>query len=381
VAAVLEKAMTYVWGLMTLFVLPLPFLAARAARCLRDLPELGMFSPRMSGPGSSPGPDWGTFSPPISIIIPARNEASNLGYLLPSLQALRYPGPFEVIVVDDNSSDRTAEVAREHGAILIPAPPLTPGWLGKPLACHTGAQSARFDWLLFTDADTLHHPDGPVRAVRYAQENDLDGLSLFLDERTYGLADKLAMTAAFAGLFAGLSPGRPLLNGQYILIRKEAYFRSGGFEAVRSETLEDLALAHRLAACGLRVPTIWSAGAAEVSMYTSFAHLWHGLSRLGSGSLKWSGPGGWLTALFITGTLTPILLLLLALLGLAPLALVLACWLVVCLSLWPWTRRSGSPAMVLGLPFGALLVQMAACWGLVSTWLGRGVRWKERLVH
>ncbi len=359
-----------VWALVASFVLPFAPLSLLGWRRLRSLPTL-------------PAPvqaETGFSLPPISIIIPARDEAHNLRILLPSLQALRYPAPYEIIVIDDNSSDRTAQVATEFGARLLPAGNLPAGWLGKPRACHLGAHAAAHDWLLFTDADTRHHPDGPARALRYALANGLDGLSLFLEQRDTGLAEKLALTAAFAGLFAGHAAGRPLLNGQYILLHREAYFRSGGFAAVRSEKLEDLALAHRLAACGLRAPTIWAARAAEVRMYAGLPHLWQGLTRLGAGSLKWAGRGGWLTALFITGGLTPVLLLSLALFGQAPLGWVLLSWLVVCASFLPWARRAGSAALALGLPFGALLVQLAASWGLVRTRFGAGVRWKARLV-
>jgi hypothetical protein len=375
------------WVVMSAFVLPFPWLAIQAARRMRALPALppqGLASLEASGPEAPTDPEDhgpGAFGSGISILIPARNEAHNLAALLPSLGALHFPAPYEIIVIDDGSSDGTAQIAAEFDARLVTISELPAGWLGKPHACHLGAQAASFDWLLFTDADTRHHPDGPARAVQYSVDHGLDGLSLFLNENNAGLAEKLAMTAAFAGLFAGMAPGRPLLNGQYILLRREAYHRSGGFEAVRSEKLEDLALAHRLAACGLQVPTIWGSGAAEVRMYGGFQHLWHGLTRLGAGSLKWAGPGGWLTALFITGALTPVLLVPVALFGLAPAGWVLLTWVLVCVFFLPLARRAGSPALALGMPFGALLVQLAASWGLVSIWLGRGVRWKERLVR
>ena len=90
--------------------------------------------------------------------MPARNEAVNLTHLLPTLTALIYDGPYEVIVVDDDSTDATAQVAVACGAQVISLHELPPGWRGKPHACHRGAQEARGEWSLFVDADTLHGP-------------------------------------------------------------------------------------------------------------------------------------------------------------------------------------------------------------------------------
>ncbi len=128
----------------------------------------------------------------LSIIIPARNEEQNLPALLRSLatQAMR---PCEIIVVNDASTDRTTEVAREFGARVINSQPLPEGWRGKTWACHQGAQAARGELLLFLDADTWFEPGGlrrvladydggafsvgPFHAVRRAYED----LSMFFN--------------------------------------------------------------------------------------------------------------------------------------------------------------------------------------------------------
>ena len=318
--------------------------------------------------------------PSLSIIIPARNEEANLHLLLPSLLALDYPGPHEIIVVDDNSTDRTARVAQNLGAHVVCAGQLPPGWLGKPHACHRGAESVTGDWLLFTDADTVHTLYGPRSAVSYALEHNLDGVSVFLRHETFGVVDRLVLLAAFAGLYAGMQTAHPVLNGQYILIRREAYFQSGGFAAVRNEPLEDLALAHLLKEVGLHVPLLRGAAAGSVQMYQNLRHLWNGMTRIGAGSLKWGGMGGLLTALYITGALIPILAVPASLFSEMPLGLVIVLWGLSIGVLIPWGVRFGSWRLALLAPFGALFVQIAAVWGLISGILGRGVVWKGRKV-
>jgi hypothetical protein len=102
----------------------------------------------------------------------------------------------------------------------------------------------------------------------------------------------------------------PLINGQYILIKKSVYTASGGFAAVRTEMIEDVALAHHLAAAGRRLPIFRGELAGSVRMYGSVAQMWHGLTRLGAGSLKWAGHGRWLTTAYITAVMSPFIALL-----------------------------------------------------------------------
>ncbi|MCB9423455.1 MAG: glycosyltransferase, partial [Ardenticatenaceae bacterium] len=207
--------------------------------------------------------------PSVSIIVPARNEAANLPRLLPSLGRLEYPGPVEMIVVDDNSVDETAVMTQNAGVKLIQLDHLPEGWLGKPHACHHGAAEASGDWLLFTDADTEHTPDGLARAMQYALDHELDGLTFHLGHITNGWLDSVTLLAAFAGLFAGLPQKHASMNGQYILLRRDVYQNSGGFAAVRQEPLEDLALGRYLHGLGYRVPMLRGEDVAQVAMYTS----------------------------------------------------------------------------------------------------------------
>jgi glycosyltransferase involved in cell wall biosynthesis len=319
--------------------------------------------------------------PMLSIIVPARNEAANLPYLLSSLQRLSYPGACEVIVVDDHSTDTTAKIAATYGARVIRLDCLPAGWRGKPHASHQGALVARGAWLLFTDADTLHRPTGPARAVACAVHNGLDGLSLFLRQDCRSQIERLPLMAAFAGLFAGLGPASNLLNGQFILLRRDVYRDSGGFAAVRLETQDDLALGKRLSQLGYHVPMMRGEEAGSVRMYAGAAQVWHGMSRLGSNTLRWSGFGAVLTGLFISALMSPLIVAIGVLSGRLDRKWLLATYLSAAISMVTWGRRFGSASSALLAPMGALWVQAAATWGLISRSLGRNLHWKGRPVN
>jgi cellulose synthase/poly-beta-1,6-N-acetylglucosamine synthase-like glycosyltransferase len=318
--------------------------------------------------------------PSLSIIIPARNEAKNLQRLLPSLRALDYPGEVEIIVVDDQSSDTTAEVAARLGARVEKVESVPVGWHGKPHACHVGALSARGDWLLFTDADTVHAHDSARRAVSFAQDHALDGLTLFLKQASNTILDGAVLMTAFAGLFAGVRETNRLMNGQYILLRRNVYVASGGFESVRNQPLEDLAMGNRLRSMRYTVVALNGETAATVRMYDSPEQMWHGMTRLGAGSLEWSGSGSLLTVLFTTALVSPLLVLLGVLTGSLRLAWLPITWLAASASVLPFARRFGSLWLTALAPIGALFVLLAAVWGLAARILGLGVHWRGRHV-
>jgi len=318
--------------------------------------------------------------PSLSIIVPARNEAANLPRLLSSLNAIRYPGPYEVIVVDDNSCDQTACLAEQAGARVIRLDHLPDGWLGKPYACHQGAQAARGEWLLFTDADTVHSVGGPAKAVDHATVRQLDGLSAFIGQSFSGSWDRLALMTAYAGLFFSLQPNQGALNGQYILLNRSAYEACGGFQLVAREPIEDVALGRHLRKKGYIVPLYRSTEIASVHMYSDRKNLWQGLSRLGSGTLSWLGAGAIVTALLITGTMVPILAMLNALRRGRKAPMAMASWLAITMGFLPWARRFETFSLAFLAPFGALIVQAAGVWGLIARLSGRGVPWKDRSV-
>jgi chlorobactene glucosyltransferase len=318
--------------------------------------------------------------PSLSIIVPARNEAENLQHLLPSLQALRYDGKLEVIVVDDNSADETAVIAQQYDARVIRLTDLPPGWLGKPHAICHGASAARGDWLLFTDADTIHAPNGPEEAVRYAVNQGLDGLSLFLEQECRGVGDRLALMAAFAGLFTAWKRNSAYLNGQYMLIRRDVYEKSGGITAVRHEALEDVALGHHLQKEGYNVQMMRGEKAAKVRMYQDNQQMWHGMNRLGSQSLRFSGLRSLLTVFFITIAMNPLLVFLAVISGKARRRWLPLTWGAVFVGFLPWAKRYGSFWYATLSPIGALIVQVAGFWGLLRRAFRKGINWKGRMV-
>ena len=305
----------------------------------------------------------------------------NLQIVLPSLGHIYYPGKLEILVVDDHSSDETARIAESYGVQTLRLRNDIPsGWKGKPYACHQGALLAKGDWLLFTDADTVHVREGIAKAICYAQTTNLDGLSLFLAHQSPSRINNLVLDAAFAGLFAGWGTTNDMLNGQFILVRREVYFDSGGFASVRNEALEDVALGHLFARLGYHLPVMRGDDIAVVHMYATYKQMFNGLSRLGSGTLRWQGMWVSLTALHIAALVSPLVTLIGVLFGRLKWFWLPVTWSMASLSLLPWSRRSGDDKFALLAPFGAFIVLLALIYGLISRILGAGVLWKGRRV-
>jgi 4,4'-diaponeurosporenoate glycosyltransferase len=209
----------------------------------------------------------------LSIIIPARNEEQNLPTLLRSLaaQSIR---PREIIVVDDASTDRTAELAREHGARVVNSQPLPDGWRGKTWACHQGAQAATGELLLFLDADTWFEPDGLQQVLAEFQAAGGGVLSVAPHHAVRDFHEQfsaffnlvmLAGTGAFTLRGDRLGP-RGLL-GQFMLIERAAYQRVGGHEAVKARILENFWLAEQLRTAGVPLRCRGGRGVFSFRMY------------------------------------------------------------------------------------------------------------------
>src|SRR5438874_4327480 len=170
-------------------------------------------------------------APALSVIVPARNEEVSLGKCLQSI--VNQDGPlFEVIVVDDASTDSTNQIARSFpGVRVVDAARLAAGSSGKCNALATGARVARGEWLLFTDADTVHLPGSLARSLREAQQKGADLLSYSPQQEVHDFWEKAAMPVVFAELTSAYrtaeinDPASPAAaaNGQYILVRREAY--------------------------------------------------------------------------------------------------------------------------------------------------------------
>jgi 4,4'-diaponeurosporenoate glycosyltransferase len=204
----------------------------------------------------------------VSIIIPARNEERNLPTLLRSLtsQSVR---PREIVVVDDDSTDRTAEIARQFGATVVSSQPLPDGWRGKTWACWQGARVASGDLLLFVDADTWFEPDGLLRILNGRADGVLSVGPYHAVRRPYEQLSaffNLLMTAG-TGAFR-LSGGEPNgLFGQMLLVARGDYGRVQGHEAVKGRILENFYLAERFRKHGIHLRCVVGKGATAFRMY------------------------------------------------------------------------------------------------------------------
>lgn len=193
----------------------------------------------------------------LTVIVPARNEEDSLGACLESLVAqseevFHLGRDWELIVVDDGSTDRTAEIARSFpGVTLLQADRLQPGWTGKANAIWTAARKARGKWLLFTDADTIHEPGDLHRGMHEAARNKVGMLSYSPRQIVSGLFQRTLMPLVFCELALGYPPAKvsdpnqrvAAANGQFLLVEREAYRRLGGHAAVKDRVLEDVELA------------------------------------------------------------------------------------------------------------------------------------------
>ncbi|HOR28157.1 MAG TPA: glycosyltransferase family 2 protein [Candidatus Sumerlaeota bacterium] len=231
-------------------------------------------------------------APFISVCIPARNEEHNVGPLLESLARQAYPC-YEVLLLDDCSEDRTAEIALAIAARyphlrVLQGRPLESGWIGKPHACRQLAAAARGDWLLFTDADTEFARGTLTMAMRRARARHSDLLSglprlvaVTIWER---LSVPLLQTMALGGIpfrwMERLNHRRAAAaSGAFILIRRAAYDAVGGHEAVRGEIVDDLNLARAVKRAGFRTHLTDVTRHVRCRMYRSRAEVWEGFSK------------------------------------------------------------------------------------------------------
>lgn len=225
--------------------------------------------------------------PTVSVIVPARNEEACLGTCLESLAA-QTGVPFEIIVVDDHSTDHTREIAASFPAVrVIEAGPLPDGWTGKNNAVVTGARQARGLWLLFTDADTVHLAGSLARALTEAQENHADLLSYSPEQIAVTFWEMATLPVVFAELARQYPPSKvsdpnstaAAANGQYILIKREAYDAGGGHAAIAGTILEDVALARAVKAAGRKIRFRYAADAVRTRMYRNYRQLRDGWTK------------------------------------------------------------------------------------------------------
>lgn len=262
----------------------------------------------------APPPRWfaeeeGT--PLVSVLIPARNEARRIVPCLRSLLAQDYPR-YEIIVLDDHSEDDTARIILSHGFSreaganrrVLDGQTLPPGWTGKSWACHQLAAAARGDYLLFTDADTIHEPTALGAFLGHALDTRASLLSAWPRQVTETWSERAVIPLVYVLLLGALphyllrrlqkkpeyarNTSRSMLetlgaaNGQFVLFRRDAYEHIGGHAAVRDHLVEDVALGRLVTARtaeGMRLVNCDGSRLVHCRMYTSFAGVWEGFTK------------------------------------------------------------------------------------------------------
>lgn len=340
--------------------------------------------------------------PTVVAVVPARDEAEVIALSVGSLLRQDYAGPFHVVVVDDHSSDGTAEVTLRTAAAIgaadrltvIAAAPLPDGWAGKMWAVSQGIAKAadlypEADYLLLTDADIEHGRDGLARLVTKAEADELDLASLMVLLNCRSLAEQL-LVPAFVFFFQKLYPF-PRVNdsrsavagaaGGCMLVRRTALEAAGGIAAIRNAIIDDCALARLLKARG----RIWlglTQTTRSIRPYPAFGDFWNMVARTAYTQLRYS-------PLLLLGTVLGMVLLYLvppaaffggAISGdRAVSAIGGIAWLAMCVAYWPTVKLYGQPRQrTLSLPLaGALytLMTIASAW---RHWRGRGAGWKGR---
>jgi hopene-associated glycosyltransferase HpnB len=339
-------------------------------------------------PAAPEPPRW----PSVAVVVPARNEAEILPRTVPTLLALTYPGPLQVIVVDDGSTDGTGQLvaARWPQVRLVSPGPVPPGWAGKLWALRAGVEAAgEVDLLLFTDADIAHTPESLSRLVAVAEDRRLDLVSQMARLHCRTAWERLVVPA-FVYFFALLYPmrwvNRPMARtaaaaGGCVLLRRDALLRAGGLAAIRGAIIDDVALAAAVKRSGGRVYLGLAGTVTSVRPYPSLAALWHMVARSAYAQLRHNplllaGTTLGLAAVF----LGPLVSIVVGLGGDPWLAGIgAAAWLVMAATYVPMLRYYGQPALAaLLLPFTATLYLGMTVDSARRHYAGRGAAWKGR---
>jgi len=230
-------------------------------------------------------------APLISICIPARNEERNIGRCVQAALAQDYPN-FEIIVLDDRSTDATAEILRQLAAQndklrVLHGSDLPPGWAGKPHALHQAAKSARGEWLCFVDADTFLAPQAISSCYAKAIETQADLFTIMTRQIMGTFWEKVVMPLVMTALSVGFSPRKvndpkrrdAIANGQFIMIKRTIYDAIGGHESVKDQIVEDKAISEKVKWGGYRLVVANGMQFAQTRMYTSLPSMWEGWTK------------------------------------------------------------------------------------------------------
>ncbi|HUF65341.1 MAG TPA: glycosyltransferase family 2 protein [Gemmatimonadaceae bacterium] len=340
--------------------------------------------------------------PRVSVIIPARNEARNIEKCVRSVLATSYPD-IEVLVIDDQSTDGTGEIATDiqrgdPRVLVFTTPSLPRGWFGKQWACWTGASRARGDILCFTDADTVHGPELLTRSVNAMLARDADLFTVMGKQEMVTLWEKLIQPQIFTMLnfwYGGTESvtrsrrtWRKIANGQFLMTSRAAYDDAGGHEAVRGGVAEDLMLAQLYHRLGRRVVFMDGREHLSTRMYTSLRELIAGWGKnVFAGGIRALPKIPGLRFLFPLALITPPLvvlapsvILLLAVAGLLSGAVLLWAIVATAATLLAWIviymDEGESPLLGLLHPVAAAITLFILLRAIAR---GSRVEWKDRV--
>lgn len=333
--------------------------------------------------------------PAVTAIIPARNEAEVLGHALPSVAGQTYPGKFNIILVNDSSTDDTAEIARAiKGVEVLNAKPLEPGWAGKLWAMNQGVGLAlkkfpKTEFFWFTDADIVHGKgvlEGLVRAA-VLDRRAMVSQMVFLHCRSYW---EKAFVPAFIFFFAMLYPF-PAINrttsktsgaaGGCILVAKSALLKIGGIERIKNALIDDCALAAAVKGEGEKIWLGLGIKSHSIRAY-SFSDFWTTVARTAFTQLQNSSLllAGTLLAMAVVFLVPPVFALGGLVMGDFELAKpAIFIWGAMIVFYAPALMLYGlHPVRGYNLPFVALLYMAMTFHSAIRHWFGRGGQWKER---
>lgn len=350
--------------------------------------------PSTTSSATDPGGNW----PSVAVVMPARDEADLLDTTLASLLAQRYPGPAQVIMVDDRSTDGTGEIANRLGAgpgallllTVVSGTDTPPDWSGKLWALQQGVREANADYLLFTDADIAHQPDSLTRLVRFAVREQLDMVSLMARLRAVNRWERM-IVPAFVYFFSQLYPFRwvnrhrartAAAAGGCVLVKASALQRAGGLAAIQGAVIDDVSLARALKRSGSRIWLGLADDVDSVRHYDQLADLWNMVARSAYTQLRYSPV---LLVLTVVGLalvyLAPPLCVLIGLVTSNALLAVVGAigWALMTISFAPMLRYYRQPLWAtLLLPVTATLYLLMTVDSAVRHWRGAGVSWKGR---
>jgi chlorobactene glucosyltransferase len=340
-------------------------------------------------------------SPRVSVLIPARNEASSIMACVTSLLSQKYPN-MEALVLDDGSTDGTGQlldtlkIQYPHLKVIHSADDPPAGWNGKSYACHRLAQHATGSWLLFTDADTVHSPVSIERGITQAMALHVRLLSAMPYQRVETWSERLMVsfimdflpltTVNLDAMWRGRS-ARLLANGQYLLAHAQTYHAVGGHGAIARALVDDFALARRFRLRGYNVALVDGSPMLECRMYHRFQEVWRGFSKnlLSALTSSPASTSGGSLANLIHASLFAWSYACVFVLPFVRLrrreqrtiAAIEVCWLLVLRGLVAM-RIGRPPDEIVTTPISAWLVMAIGLRALYSRWRGRPIVWKQR---